>query len=102
MVMTDGLRFGSMNLPLYKYVLGDEVVYDMVNTLNPRDSMKGGRTEVFQMHCHIADPRNQCLKYLDVNSLYPYKMSRVEFPMGHPEIRRGDASCKNLLDKLAN
>ena len=43
----------------------------------------------------------QCIRYLDVNSLYPYVMSRIEFPTGHPEIRRGHTSCKNLVNKLA-
>ena len=43
----------------------------------------------------------QCIRYLDVNSLYPYVMSRIEFPISHPEIRRGHTSCKNLVNKLA-
>ena len=27
-------------------------------------------------------------------------MSQIDFPLGHPEIRRGHHSCKNLLNKL--
>ena len=27
-------------------------------------------------------------------------MSEIEFPLGHPEIRRGNYSCRNLLNKL--
>ena len=84
----------------YKEALRPDVINDMANTLNPRDSVKGGRTEVFQMYCHVDEPGTQCIRYLDVNSLYPYVMSKIAFPVGHPEIRRGHASCKNLMDKL--
>ena len=27
-------------------------------------------------------------------------MSEIDFPSGHPEIRRGNHSCRNLLNKL--
>ena len=84
----------------YKEASGPDVINDMVDTLNPRDSVKGGRTEVFRMYCHMDEPSTQCIRYFDVNSLYPYVMSKIAFPMGHPEIRRGHTSCKNLMDKL--
>ena len=68
--------------------------------MNLKDSIKGGRTEVFRMYCCVEDPEYQEIKYLDLNSSYPYVMSETEFPVGHPEIRRGHKSCKNLIDKL--
>ena len=52
------------------------------------------------MHCSVRDPEEEEIVYLDVNSLYPYIMSKVNFPIGHPEIRRGDDSCKSLLASL--
>ena len=33
--------------------VGDESLCDLVDKLNPRDSVKGGRTEVFCMHCIV-------------------------------------------------
>ena len=85
---------------MYRSYLNDEVNYALVDKLNPRDSVKSGRTEVFRTYCRVEDPENQCIQYLDVNSLSPYVMLIVDFPLGHPEIRRGDHSCRNLSDKL--
>ena len=85
---------------MYRSCLNDEVNYGLVDKLNPRDLVKGGRTEMFRMYCRVKDHENQCIQYLDVNSLYPYVMSIVDFPLVNPEIRRGDHSCGNLLDKL--
>ena len=72
-------------------------MYELVDKLNLRDSFKGGRTEVFRMYCCVEDPENERISYLDVNLLYPYVMSKTDFPLGHPEIRRGNNSCRNLL-----
>ena len=70
----------NFNVTCYKEALGPDVINDMVDTLNPRDSVKGGRTEVFRMYCHVDEPSTQCIGYLDVNSLYPYVMSKIAFP----------------------
>ena len=70
--------------------VGDESLRDLVDKLNPHDSVKGGRTEVFRMNCIVHDPSMELIRYLDVNSLHPYVMSITEFPIGHPVIRRGD------------
>ena len=78
-------KFNS-NVTCYKEALGPDVINDMVDTLNPRDSVKGGRTEVFQMCCHVDEPSTQCIRYLDVNSLYPYVMSKLAFPVGNPDV----------------
>ena len=84
-----------------KECIGEDDLYHMVDRLNPRDAVKGGRTEAFRMHCSITNPNEEEIKYLDVNSLYPYVMSKVEFPIGHPEIRRGDESCRNYIKSLS-
>ena len=62
------------------------MLYGLVNKLNPKDSVKGSRTEVFRMYYNVRDPQHKNLPYLDVNSLYPYVMSEIEFPLSHPEI----------------
>ena len=72
-------------------------MYELVDKWNPRDSVKGGRTEVFRMK---KKPQHEEIRYLDVNSLYSYVMSEIEFPLGHSEIRHGNYSCRNLLNKL--
>ena len=90
----------NSNVTWYKEALGPDVINDMANTLNPKNLVKGGRTEVFQMYCHVDELTTQCIRYLDVNSLYPYVMSKITFPVGHPEIRCSHTSCKNLMDKL--
>ena len=68
---------------LIKAKLNEQSTYDLVGKLNPRDSVKGGHTEVFRMHVAIKDPQKESIAYLDVNSLYPYVMANVEFPVGH-------------------
>ena len=83
-----------------KECIGEDDLYHIVDRLNPRDAVKGGRTEAFRMHCLVNDPDVEEIKYLDVNSLYPYVMNKVKFPIGHPEIRRGDEACRNYLNSL--
>ena len=77
-------------------------MYDLPDKLNPRDAVKGGRTEVFRMHVVVRNPNRQTIRYLDVNSLYPFVMSMTKFPVGHSSIRHGDHSCRNLLRELKN
>ena len=83
-----------------KEIVGEDEVYHMVDKLNPRDAIKGGRTKAFRMHCSVLKPEEEEIVYLDVNSLYPYVMSKVQFPIGHPKIHRGDDSCGHLLSLL--
>ena len=45
------------------------------------------------MHTKVTDVDSQVIHYLDVNSLYPYVMSKTKFSIGHPTICRGQASC---------
>jgi hypothetical protein len=49
--------------------------------IDPRDAFRGGRTETFKM---IAE--NVEMRYVDVNSLYPFILLAKCFPVGHPEI----------------
>ena len=84
----------------FKDYLGHEESYNLVDKLNPRDSVKGGQTEVFRMHVMVKDPNVKSISYWDVNSLYPFVMSTIEFAVGHLIIRRGDESCRNLLRGL--
>ena len=92
-------KFNEMEKSFKEY-LGEDRSYDLVDKLNPRDSVKGGRTEVFQMYCLVRDEENRIIQYLDVNLLYSFVMSSIDFLIGHPEIRRGDESCRNLLCSL--
>ena len=84
----------------FKEYLGSECCYDLVDKLSPRDSVKGGCTEVFRTHAVVRDVAGESISYLDVNSVYPYVMATIDFPNGHPVIQRGDQSCGNLLHEL--
>ena len=84
---------------IFKEKLGD-TIHDLPGKMNPRDAVKGGRTEVFHMHVDVKDPNKWKIRYLDVNSLYPFVMSITEFPVGHPMIQCGNHSCTNLLNDL--
>ena len=52
------------------------------------------------MHTKVTDVDSQVIHYLDLHSLYPYIMSKTKFPIGHPMIRLGHASCINLMNEL--
>ena len=52
------------------------------------------------MHTKVTDVDSQVIHYLDVNSLYPYVMSKTKFPIGHPMIRRGHAPFIDLMNEL--
>ena len=41
---------------------------------------------MFRLHALVKNHDNQSIRYLDINSLYPYVMSITEFPVGHPTI----------------
>ena len=84
----------------FKSTLSEDVLDNMPDKLNPRDAVKGGRTEVFKMHTKVKDLCTQTIRYLDINSLYPLVMSVTEFPIEHPTIRCGHGSCIDLMKKL--
>ena len=58
--------------------------FQLVEPLNPRDSFFGGRTNGIRLHCEtVADEE---IRYVDINSLYPYVNKTKTYPVGHPEI----------------
>lgn len=57
---------------------------NVVLSLNPRDAITGGRTEVFSYYYKVQD--NEEIRYLDFTSLYPYVNKYVPYPIGHPTI----------------
>ncbi|VDO12277.1 unnamed protein product [Brugia timori] len=58
---------------------------EIVEPLNPRDALFGGRTEVFKLK-YVLDKSNASMKkpeYGDVVSLYPTVMAQCDYPIGH-------------------
>ena len=54
--------------------------------INPRDSLYGGRTEIFKT-LHTCDTdKGEMIRYIDVISLYPFVLRDNVFPKGHPKI----------------
>lgn len=68
-------------------------------TLNPRDAFFGGRTENFVAMYDVKE--NECVKYIDICSLYPYVCKRGRFPIGHPKIYVG-SECDQLTEGVNN
>ena len=54
----------------------------MADVLNPRDALYGGRCETFALHDQSTD--RSVIKYVDVQSLYPYVCKSKHYPVGHP------------------
>ena len=52
----------------------------------PRKALHGGRTNNIKFSYTIDPNNNEKLMYLDFTSLYPYVLSRREFPFGHPKL----------------
>ena len=50
-----------------------------------REAFFGGRTGIEQMHC-VAEEGRSVIKYLDIQSLYPYVNYSYGYPVGHPNI----------------
>ncbi|XP_062571181.1 uncharacterized protein LOC134233214 [Saccostrea cucullata] len=64
--------------------------FDVVDRLDPRDSLMGGRTN----GCVLYKRANQGtkIKYVDFTSLYPYVNKTCRYPIGHPVIISNDFS----------
>ena len=58
--------------------------FDLVDPLNPRDAFFGGRTNTVCLHAKTED--SESIKYIDINSLYPFVNKTKTYPVGHPEI----------------
>ena len=55
-----------------------------IEPLSPKECLYGGRTEAFVLYKNCTN--NEEIKYIDVNSLYPYVQKTKIFPKGHPDI----------------
>ena len=56
--------------------------YSLAYVLNPRDALYRGRCETFALHDQFTD--RYVIKYVDVQSLYPYVCKSKHYPVGHP------------------
>lgn len=66
----------------------------MFPKLNPRDSVFGGRTEVFKLYHKVTG--HQKIRYIDFTSLYPFVNWRCKYPVGHPTKIYKGMDCDNL------
>ena len=62
--------------------------YNLVEPLKPRDAFFGGRTEAIKTHHRVEGEEK--LKYVDINSLYPWVQKTQQYPIGHTTILKGD------------
>ena len=58
--------------------------FELVEPLNPRDAFFGGRTNAVCLHTETKE--SESIKYIDINSLYPFVKKTKTFAVGHPEI----------------
>ena len=66
---------------------------DLQEPLVPRDCLYGGRVEPFELYREINEQLDELLRYLDINSLYPYVQRENDFPEGHPQILLAPDPC---------
>lgn len=57
--------------------------YSLSDPINPRDALYGGRCETFKLHA--VSGTDSVIKYVDVQSLYPYVCKNKHYPIGHPK-----------------
>lgn len=58
--------------------------FDLVPPLQPRDAFFGGRTGTITLHSVAGEGEE--IRYVDINSLYPWVNKHCEYPIGHPQI----------------
>lgn len=58
--------------------------FELVEPLNPRDPFFGSRTNAVCLHAKIKE--SESIKYMDINSLYPFVNKTKTYPVGHPQI----------------
>lgn len=51
-----------------------------------RNALFGGRTEAFKLLEEVDLAKGESIHYMDVTSLYPSRMAKCEFPLGHPKV----------------
>ena len=54
--------------------------FELVSPLNPRDAFFGGRANAVCLHAKTEDIES--IKYIDINSLYPFVNKTKTYPMG--------------------
>ncbi|XP_065218772.1 uncharacterized protein LOC135844487 [Planococcus citri] len=64
--------------------------------LTNREAFYGGRTESFCRHHKVDESKGEKIRYIDINSLYPYVNKYGTYPIGHPEILIGDTIPQSL------
>jgi hypothetical protein len=69
--------------PEFKHIVDS---YQLMDPLNPRDSLYGGRTNATCLLYEADEEKGEEIKYLDVCSLYPYVCKYCRFPTGHPRL----------------
>lgn len=57
---------------------------EIVENLNVRDSLYGGRTQAFKLYHKCTEEEK--IRYIDYTSLYPYIQKYGKFPVGHPNV----------------
>lgn len=67
-------------------------------SINVRDAIYGGRTEVFKSFHEIK--QGEKIRYLDFTSLYPYVNKYGPYPIGHPKIYRNIKCTPNNLKNV--
>ena len=58
--------------------------FQLSESLSPKDSFFGGRTNGVRLHC-VAAAREE-IRYVDINSLYPHVNKTKTYPVGQPTI----------------
>ena len=59
-------------------------LFELVSPLNPREAFFGDRTNAVCLHAKTED--SESIKYIDINSLYPFVNKTKTYPVDHPEI----------------
>ena len=65
--------------------------------LNPRDAFSGGRTNASVLHYKTQGTER--IRYMDINSLYPFVNKTCTYPVGHAIINRGPDVDLNKMDQ---
>ena len=58
--------------------------FELVEALSPKDAFFSGRNNAICLHAETKE--SESIKYIDINSLYPFVNKTKTSPVGHPEI----------------
>ncbi|OXU31805.1 hypothetical protein TSAR_005818 [Trichomalopsis sarcophagae] len=87
-------RFKAIKANNETFLLNHDHLYS--DALNPRDSFYDSRNEN-TVHFYSAK-ENEEIRFVDVNSLYPFLNKHRKYPVGHPKVKIGH-DCDEYLDK---